>query len=252
MSTEDLVASMGLPPECRVDRRVPKKLLLEQGGVTASDKRNIQDGLEELHWIAALKPENVGVSAYKDDVREYVEVAVLVGRVRGGAKLGAIAKVIHRAIPYPVVLWLVRDGAASLSVAHKRWSQAEAGQVVTEDIRQADAVRPEAPTDVQAAFLKSLAVADLPQGNLYVLYHGWHDRVAALEAARITGSFGLAPNSERATGRLGALAIHAQQQRELAALRAKAARETQISRRVELNLAIQRIEADLAAAKKAL
>jgi hypothetical protein len=49
-----------------------------------------------------------------------------------------------------------------------------------------------------------------------------------------------------------ALTVYAQREREVASLRAQAERETQISRRVELNLKIKRIEGDLAAAKKAL
>lgn len=69
-----------------MDRRIPKKLLLEQGALTTADKRQIQDGIEELLWIAALKPNNIGVPAFKDDVREYLEIAVLTAVVRSSAK----------------------------------------------------------------------------------------------------------------------------------------------------------------------
>jgi hypothetical protein len=40
--------------------------------------------------------------------------------------------------------------------------------------------------------------------------------------------------------------VHAQLQRDLAALRTRAAKEKQINRRVELNLEIKRKEADIA------
>ncbi len=72
-----VIAALALPAEARVDQRVPKKLLMEQGAPTAADKRQIQDGIEELRWVAALKPSNIGVPAYRDDVREYLEIAVL-------------------------------------------------------------------------------------------------------------------------------------------------------------------------------
>ena len=48
-------------PDARVDQRVPKKLLLEHGAPTAADKRQINDGIEELLWVAALKPTTIGV-----------------------------------------------------------------------------------------------------------------------------------------------------------------------------------------------
>ena len=48
MSAAAIIAALALPPEARVDERVPKKLLVEQGAPTAADKRQIQDGIEEL------------------------------------------------------------------------------------------------------------------------------------------------------------------------------------------------------------
>ena len=60
-----------------MDRRVPKTLLLEHGAPTAADKRRINEGIERAAWVAALKPATIGVAAYRDDVREYLEIAVL-------------------------------------------------------------------------------------------------------------------------------------------------------------------------------
>ena len=39
---------VGAPADTRVEQRVPKKLLLEQGAPTSADKRRIQDGIEEV------------------------------------------------------------------------------------------------------------------------------------------------------------------------------------------------------------
>ena len=51
-----VIDALALPVNARVDQRVPKKLLLEQGAPTTADKRQIQEGVDELFWIAALKP----------------------------------------------------------------------------------------------------------------------------------------------------------------------------------------------------
>ena len=40
MNAEHLVAALALPPDVRVDQRVPKKLLLEEGAPTATDRRS--------------------------------------------------------------------------------------------------------------------------------------------------------------------------------------------------------------------
>ncbi len=43
-----------------------------------------------------------------------------------------LAELVHRAVPYPVVLLLHTDRSLMLSLAHKRWAQNEAGKVVLE------------------------------------------------------------------------------------------------------------------------
>src|ERR1700684_2535597 len=123
MNFAPVIGALALPPDACVEQRVPKKLLLEQGLPSAADKRQIQEGLEELFWVAALKPTNIAVPAFRDDVREYLEIAVLTVMLRSSAKPMRLIELIHRAIPYPVVLVTAQGGAVSLSLAHKRWSQ---------------------------------------------------------------------------------------------------------------------------------
>jgi hypothetical protein len=252
MSVAPFVDALTLPAGTRVDRRVPKKLLLEHGAPTASDKRQIQDGIEELLWIAALKPSNIGVPAFKDDVREYLEIAVLTATLRTGAKAPRLTELVHRAIPYPVVLWTEHGDSVSLSLAHKRWSQGEAGEVVIEDVRRTAAFRAESLTAHETRFLASMGLSGLPASDLYALYQGWLDRLGALEAAMVTGAFAPPATAEHAVAQRDALAARAKLQRDLATLRAQAEREKQLNRRVELNLEIRRLEAELAATAKTL
>ena len=250
MIAATVIAALCLPADVRVDQRVPKKLLVENGAPTAADKRQIQDGIEEMIWVAALKPTNIGVPAFRDEVREYLEIAVLTAVLRDAAKPTRLVELIHRAIPYPLVLVAAHDGGVSLSLAHKRWSQGESGKVVIEDVRRTVPFRPDAPAPEETAFLASIALSSLPSRDLFALYQGWIDRVAALEAARITGAFAAPESADRASALRDGLDAHARLQRDLAALRAQAAKEKQINRRVQLNVEIRRIKAEIAEKEK--
>jgi hypothetical protein len=252
VSVNVVINALALPADSRVDQRVPKKLLLENGAPTAADKRQISDGVEELFWVAALKPTNVGVQVFRDDVREYLEIAVLTVALRAEAKATRLTELIHRAIPYPVVLLAAQGQTVSVSLAHKRWSQGEAGKVVIEDVRRSAPFRPEAPTPQESAFMASVALSGLPSRDLFALYQGWIDRVAAFEAAGITGTFAAPESSPRATALREGLDAHAKLQRDIASLRSQAAKEKQLNRRVALNLEIKRLEAQLAETAKAL
>ena len=55
MNFAPVINALAMPPGARVDQRVPKKLLLEQGAPTAADKRQIQDGIEDMVWVGRAK-----------------------------------------------------------------------------------------------------------------------------------------------------------------------------------------------------
>jgi len=270
MTVDDFVTALGLPSSCRVDQRVPKKLLIETGAPTAADKRLINYRIEKIQWLAALKPNTIGVPAYSDDVREYLEIAVLYITLRGepmtAANLARLAELVHRAVPYPVLLLLNTPQELSLSLAHKRWAQNEAGKVVLDGdvmITALDVNASEAPVAVSAdptttaqpilpAFLQAIALRHQPQANLMDVYLGWMACLLALQVARFTGTFkheiGIKPlfNKREQLQILERLAADA------TSLRSQAAKARQLAQQVELNLALLRVQAQLTQARSQL
>lgn len=278
LSAQTLIHALRLPESCRVDQRVPKKLLLENGAPTAADKRLITEAIEELQWVAALKPNTIGVPDYRDTVREYLEIAVLAVTVRGVIKPAShsrLAELVHRAVPYPVLLLLAdkqeQGQSLTLSLAHKRWAQNEPAKVVLDgspisvtvsvtvsaslsEVNAADASHPDPAEAAQteSAFIQSLSVTRQPQATLHALYQGWVDCVQALLAARLTGSYQTPATPEQAAARRQALADCERLEAEVSRLRAQAAKEKQIARQVELNLTLKRVQAELATVRQQL
>lgn len=247
-----VVDALALPAEARLNARVPKKLLVEQGAPTAADKKAIQDGIDELHWLAACKPTTIGVPRFSDDVREYLEIAVIACALRSSAKAARLIELIHRAIPYPVILLTADDTGLTVSAAHKRRALNDAARVVLDGVVSASGLKLEAPDENENAFLQSLAVAEQPRRDLHALYEGWIARIEALNAARMSGAFAATDDSEAVERRRRALDAANQITRQIVTLRAQSKREKQIHRRVDLSVQIQRLEADLASHKKNL
>lgn len=270
LSAQTLIDALCLPESCRVDQRVPKKLLLENGAPTAADKRLITESIEEIQWVAALKPNTIGVPEYRDALREYLEIALLAVTVRGVVKPSSclrLAELVHRAVPYPVLLLLIEEQSLTLSLAHKRWAQNEADKMVLDGnlisvtmsaslpkVNAADSSHPDpiAVADGESAFLQSLSVTLQPQATLHALYQGWVNCVQALLAARLTGIYETQITPEQAAARRQALADCERLEAEVSRLRAQALREKQLARQVELNLTLKRVQAELAAARRQL
>lgn len=252
MNAAEVIAALELPPGTRVDRRVPKTLLVDHGAPTAADKRRINEGIEAVQWVATLKPSTIGVPAFRDEVREYLEINVLCATLRGGAKAARLTELIHRAVPYPVFLLMAEGTHLTLSLAHKRWSQGQAGATVLDGEPVAVAVTGAETDGVLASFRQALSLARQPNADLYQLYQGWMDTLLAMLAAAMTGRFAVPTSADQAAARREALRECARLDAEIARLRAAAKKEKQMARQVELNLKIKRAEAARAALLKQL
>ena len=189
---------------------------------------------------------------FADDQREYLEIAVIGCAFRPGAKSGRLIELIHRAIPYPVVL-ITSDGQGIvLSVAHKRRAQNEAGKVVVDRVVSVSGLHMSKQDDLEDAFLNSLALARQPRRDLFALYEAWLARIEALNAARLVGALAVTDDPVLIERRRNALEAQARLERQLVSLRARANREKQLSRRVDLNLEIQRLVSSISELTNAL
>ena len=255
MNAADIITALDLPDDARVGRRVPKRLLVENGTPAAGDGRRIEEGVEELVWVAALKPTTIGVPEYRDDVREYLEISVLRLGLHPGAKGGRLIELVHRAVPYPVLLIAEQEGLTNVSAVHKRWSEGESGKTVLDGEMAATRTNATDPAcgahaDPLPPFYRALALGRQPRASLYTLYQGWIDALVALDIAWITGTFGLPVSCQAAVDRRDALREYTKLEAEIARLRTAAEKETQIPHQVDLNLEIRRLLADQAGSRE--
>lgn len=245
-----IISALKLPAHAAVGQRVPKKILVEQGAPTTADKRQINEGIEELTWVAALKSTTIGVPEYRDEKREYLEIAVLNLALRPEAKAVRLRELVHRSIPYPILLITEQEGV-TLSLAHIRFAQNEAKKMVLDGDLLSTPIF-DTDCDQPAAFLRGFALAEQPRSHMLALYQGWIEHLEALQSARLTGRFTRAVSTDAAAARREALAAQARLSEEIEKLRKDAGKETQLNRRVEMNAAIKRIEAEMAAVVKKL
>ena len=252
MKQFDPIEALALPAGAVINRRVPKTLLIEHGATTAADKRRIRDGVEKIRWLAALKPTTVGVAEFRDATREYLEIAVLTLTFRSSARTVRLTEVVHRAVPYPVLLIARQGDTLTFSLAHKRWSQGEAGKTVLDGEVVAVDVGNGRTDPIAAAFCDSLDLTGRPRASLFALYQDWMDAVQALRVARITGVFSLPDSAAQSADRAAALQAYGRLEVKISKLSAAGAKEKQMTRLAEINLELRRLRADRDAARAKL
>jgi Domain of unknown function (DUF4391) len=236
----DVITALALPNACRVTHRITKKLLLENAAGTPFDKRLLQSEVSEIQWLAALKPSTIGVPSFSDEVREYLEIAVVSVKINSTAAADKVATLMHRAIPYPLVLVVASTDGVALSFAHKRWAQNEQGKVVL------DGEMTSYPVHAEPA-CALLALAKQPQTNLYALYQGWMDALTLWQAGQLTGRIPQPVSctpAQAAKVRESILQIK-ELEAQIATLRKAARKERQIARQVAGNLKIQGLSSQI-------
>lgn len=265
LSSEQLISALRLPAEAAVGQRVPKKMLTEnltsRSTATSADRKLLQEQVEEVNWVAALKPTNAGIPEYQDDVRSYLELAVLSLRLRQGGQLNAnpakvspsvtrLAELVHRAIPYPVLLVLDDGSRLYLSLVHIRWAQKEAEKSVLDGdliqgvfVRNRSAAASVIDAGTVDAFINAMDLSKQPRTDLLTLYQGWMDTLSAWQAAAVTGRFECV-GPQQAAARRAALRRCHELDVQISSLRAAASKEKQMARQVTANLEIKALMAD--------
>ena len=248
MTPEQLYTAMEIPETCFLGKRVFKKLFHENAALTVADKKALSKDVDTITWQYTLKPATIPVAAYEDDEREYLEIAIIECAINERRNAARIAEVVHRAIPYPVVVVLhhaVDAPAVAVSVAHKRMSRAERGAVVAEDFLQTPWMSDQEPLPSQGEFLRHLRLGTLQQTHFLALYTAIVARVLAMVAAALSGRYELKEEVPEAKRRQRLERCRALT-REAGEVRAAIRRESSFARQVEMNSRLKNIEQQLA------
>ena len=195
---EALYEKMMIPESCRLGKRVYKRLFHENAKLSATDKKALRDDVDTILWQYTFKPTTIQIQPYEDDQREYHEVALLEVNLKQTGRVNRLAEIVHRAIPYPIILVFSTTeytedtekdcgSRIKISLAYKRFSQAEKEAIVAEGFQATGWVDLSNPTENQAAFLESLNITTWPHTHFFAFYRAAMDRIIALACAEHSG-----------------------------------------------------------------
>jgi hypothetical protein len=242
---DTLYKKMAIPDACHLGKRVFKKLFYENAKLGATDKKAFREDIDVINWQYTLKPSTISIQAYEDNQREYHEVAILQVDLKTLNRTNRIAEIIHRAIPYPLVVVFTNKTNCTLSLAHKRFSQAEKGAIVAEKFLITDWIDLLDPTPIHQAFLDSIAVSEMPHTHFYAFYSAFTDRLIALDCGILTGQYRIESTASKRQDRKDKLTVCHELEIQIVGHKAAIIKETQFNRQVELNMKMKALENQL-------
>lgn len=182
-----------LPDSTFLGTRITKKMLTDNNELSSHDKKLVTDVIQSIEWRNTLKPDTVNISIYATDTVEYLEVAVIRVVLKAGKKhkdrLTNITKLLHTLIPYPVVLLVELQDELAISLADKRINQADKTKLVIEHIYNSDWLHPEKLSANENDFLNDFSLVNVSSLNYFELYQDLISMLIGLKASRISGNY---------------------------------------------------------------
>jgi len=245
-----------LPERCLIQKRLTKAFFLKHFSLTAAEKKLLNEGIEQMDWLASIRAAHV--PAYVSDTHSYEEVQVFAvelrtssasGRVdRSGAK---VADLVQKYVPYPVLLIVFDHENYLVNVCTKRINQNDASKRTVEASVSTPVLSLLYADELATSFHQALRFARLDKTDLRTLYDSYLQAVVQCRAAAQTGVFRERPHVRSAED-LATLQRMDALEAEIKALRAKATKDLPLREQVALNMDIQERREEIEALRRSL
>ena len=218
---------LGISEKCQLNQFVAKKSFYDNADMTASDKKLFKDNIAKITLAYQLHTKNTNISAYMTPEREYPLINVFEVALEKNEKTKRIAEIMMRSIPYPMVLVFLYEEQYQVWTAHQRVNQNDDTKNVLEDFVFTD----------WEQNLDFINVSEMNMSNFFAVYSGIVDAISIHNAKTIVQDENLTGEQARElTSKLEEI------ENQIAALKAKMKKETQVNKRIELNMEIKKLE----------
>lgn len=236
-----IIDILQLPTRCLLNKKITKAFFKRNFDLTIVERSLLDKQIVGIDWLASLSAENINVPSYLNEDISYEEIQIITADISCGnfeAEYLKIAELIHKYIPYAILLCIYDLEQMVWSTFDKRVNQKDANKRIIDKRYFTEIIPLKEKTESQNEFLNSLVFSKLSKANLYELYNNYVERIFALQASTLNGTFTVRTQSRTQSDRLLLKNIEKLQQ-EVEKLSKLVRKETQLNKQVNLNLLIQ-------------
>lgn len=190
-----------VPRDCIVDSVIPKKDVFEAAELNNKDKRIFTDLVKQIKWCYNFTEDNIRVSKYSDDIRNYEEVELInitlkydnvhkidIGKFKEDDKIDRIADIMMRFIPYPILLTIQYDNELKFYAAHIRESKADYDKIVIDGkILSTNWMDLDRLSEIEDDFISKIQFDNLDRVDFYRFYNTYFEAVVQHDGAILAG-----------------------------------------------------------------
>ncbi|NLW48462.1 MAG: DUF4391 domain-containing protein [Firmicutes bacterium] len=230
---------MKIPPFCAVSNTIFKKLFYDNADLNKTDRDLFTEQIDKIIWAYSFKPETINIKPYKDEEREYSEIEIIEVKLLTVGKTKRMAEIIMRAIPYPMLLVFTLNNKIQLFTAHQRTNLADPSRNTIEEFIFTDWIDMESLTDKDKRLLEGLEIKKLSHLNYYRFYSDIVDKLIIYNASKLIDGY-IEGKTAAEVKEIYDRVVEVDEVVKSLKLRVKS--ETQLNRRVEMNIEIKRLK----------
>ena len=129
-----MIDYFNIPGQARIDMPISKKLFAEKVALSSVEKRILREDIDRIVMKGLLQTRTVGVASYIDNEFSYDQIIFALVDIKNPAKTSAIAGIIQKAFPSPMILILNYQDNYCVNWCAKRINQADKSKRVIEEL----------------------------------------------------------------------------------------------------------------------
>jgi len=239
--TEDFLKKFNIPDSCEVNNTIFKKMFYDNASMNKIDKEIFQKDINKIVWLYSFKEETINIRSYKDEVREYEEVAVIKVVLLNDTKIKRISEIIQSTIPYPLILLFQYGDKVLFNVAHKRINKADENKNIVEENIYTEWVNLLRLSGREEQFIGSMNINGFSFSHFYRFYSDVVDRMNIFNASKYHSDFG----TLKVIGAVKVKAIADEIEKldvKMLKLRSNIKHEVHFNKKIEMNIEMKKSE----------
>jgi len=233
---------LGIPERCLLNKRITKAFFLKNFSLSPNQKKLLNNNIDSMLWLASIKPSNSNIQAFSDESYSYEEIQVMVCTLKNEQFESFATQCIElfqKFIPYPILLIVDDDANLLINACDKRINQSDKSKRTIVKQISTVAISKLVTSEVNSTFYNALKFENIDKTNLQTVYNNYINALVQFKAASITGSFKQRTQKRSEQDMVHLLEIEALE-KEIIGLKSQLSKESQLSRKVNLNVAIQK------------
>ena len=245
---------LNIPERNVLDKKLTKAFFLKNFSLSASEKKTLNTSIQQMSWLASIKPVTANIPAVINDEYKYEEIQVMVCTVTDNTLDTHAEKCIQlfqKYIPYQMLVIVEDSNEYQVNVCDKRINKIDTSKRTIERYFNTKTLPKLYKNDLTDSFFKALDFGNLDKTNLELLYKGYIQAVVQFQAASITGSYRKRTNA-RTIEDMERLEAIEQLQLDILSLTNQIKRVSQLNEKVQLNIQIKNKRDKIEALKQML